>query len=466
MAEENPIGDRAIDDETGLGIWCSGLILAQWALDLGAAFFDGKAVIELGAGCGVPGITVGKVGRPSKLILTDLNQRTVANMSHNAEANGLEPNSLASVTQVLSMDWQDPTTWPKTAQGALQRCDVILAADLVYDFATGPLVASVLSGVLKPGGHFLCAAPETGRAGMPEFIASLIQDHGLELVESRPAPAEYAKNPLASGDELMCFLHFHELQTPFRLFHFRRSEPEQGITEGGTVQTPLPATVPGPAPTLAVEKEEAEDFELDEREASIVKTEVMKWEEKFERDRAQSLGTSPRNMDDRPGFDASSPEDWKTSTADGGGSSDAPQLVPSSRRRIDPPTPPPTPMPRMDSDACLAGGPSSRLHAPSPMLSEASRRLQAAAQAQEAASADEGDDSGGETEQSDLAAPRPSADAKAPASAPSTLASPMLSWSFLLMFSGVLGSSVLFFAKPQASRAFVRTWITPFLPKL
>jgi len=46
----------ASQDTTGTHIWAAGLVFARWIAALGSARFAGKTVLELGAGCGLPGI--------------------------------------------------------------------------------------------------------------------------------------------------------------------------------------------------------------------------------------------------------------------------------------------------------------------------------------------------------------------------------------------------------------------------
>ncbi len=68
MTGENPLGDTAIEDVTGYGIWCASLILARWMADLvstnnnksngSSNLWKDRSVVELGAGCGVPGLVV------------------------------------------------------------------------------------------------------------------------------------------------------------------------------------------------------------------------------------------------------------------------------------------------------------------------------------------------------------------------------------------------------------------------
>jgi ankyrin repeat protein len=65
MVGDNPLGETAIEDVTGYSIWCASLILARWMADLASKssgnsnlLWKGKSVVELGAGCGVPGLVV------------------------------------------------------------------------------------------------------------------------------------------------------------------------------------------------------------------------------------------------------------------------------------------------------------------------------------------------------------------------------------------------------------------------
>ena len=58
----------------GLGIWPASIILSRWAVQYGAALFNNKVVVELGAGCGLPAIATGMIYnqtiRVLKLILS------------------------------------------------------------------------------------------------------------------------------------------------------------------------------------------------------------------------------------------------------------------------------------------------------------------------------------------------------------------------------------------------------------
>jgi hypothetical protein len=57
---DNPFGSEASpeDDTTGLGIWPSAVLMARYAVEM-KELLKGQVVLELGCGCGIPGLAVG-----------------------------------------------------------------------------------------------------------------------------------------------------------------------------------------------------------------------------------------------------------------------------------------------------------------------------------------------------------------------------------------------------------------------
>lgn len=170
-----------------------------------------KAVLELGAGCGIPSLAAAVYGRPRSVTITDLNPATVDNARHNIGINKCRG------TTARAIDWGDAATYPP---GTL---DYVLCSDCIYQKDIVPLLKRVVTGLLAPDrGAFLYVAPEGGRDGLPEFIAAMKGD-GFTCVREEVAPEGYRENPLRSGDEEDCFLHFHELaSTAYVLYEFRR----------------------------------------------------------------------------------------------------------------------------------------------------------------------------------------------------------------------------------------------------
>lgn len=207
---DNPFADteRPDQDTTGLSIWSASLVMARW-MQTKTEIWKDATVLELGSGCGVPGLAVAaSSSRPRQVYVTDLNPQTVENLKHNVTLNGFD-----DIVESSCMDWSDETTWPK------DKVDYVIGSDLIYQKSLVPLLTSVVMATVKPGGKFLYVAPDYGRAGIDKFIETMKAKcpGWTETV----APEEYRANPLANEDEEECFLHFQELSSlTFMLYEF------------------------------------------------------------------------------------------------------------------------------------------------------------------------------------------------------------------------------------------------------
>ena len=205
---DNPFADseRPDQDTTGLSIWSASLVLARW---MSTKSWENAAVLELGAGCGVPGLAVGvSETAPKQVYITDLNPQTVENIDHN-----IELNNVTKTVKGMRMDWCDKSTWPT------EKLDYVIGSDLIYQKSLVPLLTKVVLELLKPGGTFFYVAPDTGRDGLDEFIQ--VMKKKCPDWKQQTAPAEYHANPLTNGDDEECFLHFQELSSlTFILYEF------------------------------------------------------------------------------------------------------------------------------------------------------------------------------------------------------------------------------------------------------
>jgi len=218
---DNPFGQKAIEDTTGLGIWCASLVMSRWlASSSMVQRMKNKTVCELGAGCGIPGLTTAVHGSPSSVIITDLNPETIDNIRHNIELNNtssINDEKKTTTVTAASIDWGDESTYPSN------KLDYVICSDCIYQKDIVPLLKKVVTGLIDPNhGTFLYVAPDGGRDGLPEFISAM-KVEGFECIKEEIAPDGYRCNPLKSGDEEDCFLHFHELaSTAYVLYEFSR----------------------------------------------------------------------------------------------------------------------------------------------------------------------------------------------------------------------------------------------------
>jgi len=221
---DNPFdeGDEKLDT-TGLGIWSASLVMARWmASKATLGRFDDKYVLELGAGCGVPGLALGMYSDASMVYITDYNPITIRNLKYNIDINSNRPATESRAGEwlerikPLAIDWADEGTWPK------EKMDFVIGSDLIYQKSIVPLLKQVVSGLIKEDGSFLYTCPSDGRDGLVEFIDTM-KKVGWRCVSEEIAPDLYRSNPLSSGDAEDAFLHFYELPvTEYKLYEFKK----------------------------------------------------------------------------------------------------------------------------------------------------------------------------------------------------------------------------------------------------
>ncbi|KAJ1439784.1 putative methyltransferase-domain-containing protein [Ochromonadaceae sp. CCMP2298] len=216
---DSPFGSTAApeDDTTGLSVWPAAILLSHWVAQWGTSGggdLAGKVVLELGAGCGLPGIVAALACRPKTVYITDIHEPTLRNAAHNVLLNNCSYAGGAQV-QVSCVNWLDPTSFPP------QQADVILGSDLVYDADILGCLIPAICAVLSPDGSLLYCAPDTGRLGMQQLQEALARA-GIECVERFPAPAAFYRNPLLEADSDQFVLHFYDLSAgqPHTLYRF------------------------------------------------------------------------------------------------------------------------------------------------------------------------------------------------------------------------------------------------------
>lgn len=224
---DNPFGteEKPEDDTTGLGIWPASILLSRWIVDLGENVFKNKRVLELGAGCGLPGLATALYTNPEAVYISDIHDPTLDNSAFNLELNGEETQREKKIinddnndndinnngeekeeedvvikevlignnktyTQIRKINWNDKNTYPK------EPLDIIIGSDLIYDKNILKYLVPALLAMLKPDGFMLYAAPITGRDGMADLEA-VLEKFGIICEEKINCPDKYYQNPLA-----------------------------------------------------------------------------------------------------------------------------------------------------------------------------------------------------------------------------------------------------------------------------
>ncbi len=145
-------------------LWASAIGLARFVIE-NRAFVQGKKILEIGCGIGLPGIAAGRCGAEVCLTdyLDDALQLARLNWLHNMQQEG----------QFELLDWRQP-------RSELQA-DILLASDVAYEERAFMPLRQAFPALVRPGGELWLSEPN--RAWAKPFFASLRQQG--EIISSQ-----------------------------------------------------------------------------------------------------------------------------------------------------------------------------------------------------------------------------------------------------------------------------------------
>lgn len=150
---------------------------------------EGKKVLELGAGVGLPGVACGLAG--AAVTFSDFQQRALQLCEANARLHRL------SSYRLLEADWRNFT--------CPERFDLVLASDIAYEPRLLPSLKAVLLDASKPGGVIYFS--HTRRPVTYAFVEELLRS--ALFTEKRYAVAvTVPEDPVRTSYEIM----IHRLQ--------------------------------------------------------------------------------------------------------------------------------------------------------------------------------------------------------------------------------------------------------------
>lgn len=159
---ESLIDEEAFNQDERLpywaDVWPASIALARLISRMEAR---GRTLLELGCGVGLVSAAALRAG--FDVTATDYYEEALAF----TRVNGRSNTSHAPRTRLV--DWRDPPA-------DLGLFDVVVAADVLYERAYGPLVAGIIARTLGPSGTAWVADP--GRIGASAFI-DVLPAHGL-----------------------------------------------------------------------------------------------------------------------------------------------------------------------------------------------------------------------------------------------------------------------------------------------
>ncbi|KAI5059517.1 hypothetical protein GOP47_0025836 [Adiantum capillus-veneris] len=138
------VSSNMLEGSTGCYAWPAGIFLSEFIL-ANPAIFSGRLCLEVGAGAGLSTICLGLLNA-SKVIATDGNRSTLANLKHNVAINATlleEPTSV----ELHELLWESASEKAVKGFGA----EIIVGADLIYDVSCIPYLVRLLAMLLSRG---------------------------------------------------------------------------------------------------------------------------------------------------------------------------------------------------------------------------------------------------------------------------------------------------------------------------
>jgi len=164
----------------GATVWPSGIALSALLAGDCRSLLQGKRVLELGSGCGLPSLVAKDIAGASDVLATDYWEEDGGKF----DADRLVPKNLfganlahnvGSETAVKHLDWHDQVSVMNVYDEF--QPDVIIGSDLVYYLADTPPLIQTLDILLKSGATdallILPLPPNAEREALPEFRSRL-----------------------------------------------------------------------------------------------------------------------------------------------------------------------------------------------------------------------------------------------------------------------------------------------------
>ncbi|MCL7040628.1 hypothetical protein MKW94_016120 [Papaver nudicaule] len=182
---------------TGSWVWDSSVLLSEWITNQQQNEFDlqGKTVLELGAGMGIPGMTAALLGA-SHVVLTDV-KSLITGLRNNVDIN-----SLGDRVKVGELVWGSEESWSSLVGNIPElahRIDLVLMSDVFYDITSMPELGRTLKWIVKSNEAQVWCATEI-RTWTSQCLYELMKE-GFNVTNSLNSPSLISSSSLMSDDD-------------------------------------------------------------------------------------------------------------------------------------------------------------------------------------------------------------------------------------------------------------------------
>eukprot|EP00927_Polykrikos_kofoidii_P080159 TRINITY_DN77044_c0_g1_i1.p1 TRINITY_DN77044_c0_g1~~TRINITY_DN77044_c0_g1_i1.p1 ORF type:complete len:311 (-),score=45.53 TRINITY_DN77044_c0_g1_i1:68-940(-) len=162
---------------TGGVVWGGAIALADQLSNRWEELVSGsRNVLEIGAGCGLPGLCAAALldaGESASVTLTDESDAVLENLRFNVASNAKAFKLHVDVSKLV---WEDVVAPHTNTSLLVKTVDVLLGSDVIWG-ERGPLVAQLARRLVRPEGCLLLTA-QVGREGLDEFETVLCREQG------------------------------------------------------------------------------------------------------------------------------------------------------------------------------------------------------------------------------------------------------------------------------------------------
>jgi len=165
---------------TGGRVWAGALILIRWVCSIlrnSPLIIGDGPVLEVGAGIGIAGIAIAKLGK--RVVLSDREPALLDQMRSNVEDNDVQ-----DVCRVFDFDWESLGLKKMQRFLAAQRFSAVVGSDVIYNVAHAQLLAKVLRYALPSGGIAFLVNARKHREGI-DAVGPVMREAGYDVLEGK-----------------------------------------------------------------------------------------------------------------------------------------------------------------------------------------------------------------------------------------------------------------------------------------
>lgn len=149
---------QSAQEDVGFVMWPSAVAMSQYLVSH-PSIVENKTVLELGAGCGLTGLTASTLN-PSNVVLSDFNPKVLENLQRNIALNNANKTTTSVGLDFYQQSGESDDCWIDIDGNSHSTVDIIIAADIICQPSDAAAAAKTIHDALSNNGKALiiCAS--------------------------------------------------------------------------------------------------------------------------------------------------------------------------------------------------------------------------------------------------------------------------------------------------------------------